>query len=185
VSPDRSALLDTPIRRPSGLPRRVLPTLVPLVLLALPGLAVASAGDYRETLIQVCIPVEFVLFAATLLGVALLHNHTLPVALAGLATIGGYKLAYTGFAAGPGLAGLGAHLLHEWVMLANLLALLLGFALLARHFEESHVPRVLPRMLPRGWVGAFVLLVAIFVLSSFLDNIAAALISQRSSTISH
>jgi len=34
----------------------------------------------------------------------------------------------------------------------------------------------LPRLLPDDWKGAFVLLVMIFVLSSFLDNIAAALI---------
>ena len=61
-------------------------------------------------------------------------------------------------------------------MLANLLGLLLGFALLARHFEDSHVPQVLPRFLPGGWLGGFVLLAMIFVLSGFLDNIAAALI---------
>jgi Na+/H+ antiporter NhaD/arsenite permease-like protein len=35
---------------------------------------------------------------------------------------------------------------------------------------------VLPRFLPDDWKGGFVLLIMIFVLSSFLDNIAAALI---------
>ena len=35
---------------------------------------------------------------------------------------------------------------------------------------------MLPRFLPDDWKGAFVLLVLIFVLSSFLDNIAAAII---------
>ncbi len=35
---------------------------------------------------------------------------------------------------------------------------------------------MLPRFLPDDWKGAFVLLVMIFVLSSFLDNIAAAMI---------
>ena len=54
--------------------------------------------------------------------------------------------------------------------------LLVGFALLSRHFEDSHVPLVLPRFLPDDWKGGFVLLVMVFVLSSFLDNIAAALI---------
>jgi len=53
---------------------------------------------------------------------------------------------------------------------------LTGFALLARHFEKSHLPTVLPRFMPGEWKGAFVLLVMVFVLSSFLDNIAAALI---------
>jgi Na+/H+ antiporter NhaD/arsenite permease-like protein len=122
------------------------------------------------------IPVDFILFALTLLGVALFHRYTLQVALTGLAVITLYKLAFTGFKTGPGLAGLGLHMAHEWVILANLLGLLLGFALLSRHFEESRVPDVLPRFLPDDWKGAFVLLVMVFVLSSFLDNIAAALI---------
>src|SRR4029079_10361029 len=64
----------------------------------------------------------------------------------------------------------------EWVLLANLLGLLLGFALLSKHFEASQVPAWLPKLLPDDWEGAFLLLVMIFVLSSFLDNIAAALI---------
>jgi Na+/H+ antiporter NhaD/arsenite permease-like protein len=122
------------------------------------------------------IPVDFVLFGLTLVGVALFHHHTLKVALGGLAAITLYKLAFTGFKTGPGLAGLGAHMAHEAVILTNLLGLLLGFALLSRHFEESRVPRELPRFLPEGWKGGFVLLAMIFVLSSFLDNIAAALI---------
>jgi len=122
------------------------------------------------------IPVDFILFALTLLGVALLHHYTLQVALTGLATITVYKLLFTGFKFGAGLGGLAIHLQHEWVMLSNLLGLLLGFALLARHFEESRVPDALPRYLPGGWQGGFVLLVMIFVLPSFLDNIAAALI---------
>ena len=122
------------------------------------------------------IPVDFLLFAATLLGVALFHAHTLTVALCGLATIALYKLAFTGFAGHPGLGGLGQHLLHEWVLVSNLLMLLVGFALLARYFDRSRVPAVLPRVLPDDWKGGFVLLVLIFVISAFLDNIAAAII---------
>jgi Na+/H+ antiporter NhaD/arsenite permease-like protein len=45
---------------------------------------------------------------------------------------------------------------------------------MSRHFETSHVPELLPEYLPDDWRGAFVLLVMVFVLSSFLDNIAAA-----------
>ena len=122
------------------------------------------------------IPVDFILFALTLLGVALFHHHTLRVALIGLATITVYKLAFTGFKTGDGIAGLIGHLAHEWVILTNLLCLLVGFALLSKHFEDSKVPAVLPKYLPGEWKGAFVLLVMVFVLSSFLDNIAAALI---------
>src|SRR5258706_7545650 len=122
------------------------------------------------------VPFEFVLFGLTLAGVALFHHHTLQVALVGLAVIVLYKLGFTGFKTGAGLPGLALHMRHEWVILTNLLGLLLGFALLSNHFEESKVPAVLPRFLPDDWKGAFVLLVMIFVLSSFLDNIAAALI---------
>ena len=122
------------------------------------------------------VPVDFVLFALTLAGVALLHRHTLAVALTGLAVITLYKLGFTGFRTGAGFAGLASHLAHEWVILSNLLLLLLGFALLSNHFEESRIPAILPRFLPDDWKGAFVLLVMIFVLSSFLDNIAAAII---------
>jgi Na+/H+ antiporter NhaD/arsenite permease-like protein len=50
------------------------------------------------------------------------------------------------------------------------------FALLSRHFEESRIPDEMPALLPDDWKGGVVLLVLVFVLSSFLDNIAAALI---------
>ena len=122
------------------------------------------------------VPVDFMLFAITLVGVALLHHYTLYVALAGLAVITGYKLAFTGFKFGAGFAGLALHLQHEWVILANLFLLLTGFALLSRHFEASRVPDEMPAFLPDDWKGGLVLLVAVFVLSAFLDNIAAALI---------
>lgn len=122
------------------------------------------------------VPVDFLLFALTLLGVALFHRRTLQVALGGLAAILVYKFAFTGFKDGPGLAGFGAHMAHEWVILANLLLLLMGFALLSRHFEESRLPLELPRILPDDWKGGFMLLWIVFVLSSFLDNIAAAII---------
>jgi Na+/H+ antiporter NhaD/arsenite permease-like protein len=122
------------------------------------------------------IPVDFILFALTLLGVALFHHHTLPVALTGLASIVVYKLMFTGFKYGAGFGGLGHHMAHEWVTLANLFLLLMGFALLSRHFEESRVPDEMPALLPDDWKGGLVLLVLVFVLSSFLDNIAAALI---------
>jgi Na+/H+ antiporter NhaD/arsenite permease-like protein len=122
------------------------------------------------------IPVDFILFALTLLGVALFHRHVLQVALTGLAVIIVYKLAFTGFKTGPGFGGLVTHMAHEWVILTNLLGLLLGFALLSNHFERSKVPEVLPHFLPDDWKGGFLLLVIVFVLSSFLDNIAAALI---------
>ena len=113
---------------------------------------------------------EFFLFALTLIGVALFHHHTLQVALTGLASVLIFKMAFV-----PSFH-LVEHLHHEWRILLNLLGLLLGFALLAKHFEESHVPEVLPKFLPSGWKGGFVLLAIVFVMSAFLDNIAAAMI---------
>jgi Na+/H+ antiporter NhaD/arsenite permease-like protein len=122
------------------------------------------------------VPADFILFGLTLIGVALFHRHTLPVALTGLAAIALYKLVFTGFKFGTGLGGLALHMQHEWVILANLFLLLMGFALLSRHFEHSRIPDEMPAYLPDNWTGGFALLVIVFVLSSFLDNIAAALI---------
>ncbi len=122
------------------------------------------------------VPLDFVLFGLTLAGVALFHRHTLRVALVGLAVILLYKLGVAGFRDGPGFEGFVLHLEHEWVILVNLLLLLLGFALLSRHFEDSHLPLELPAILPDDWKGGFMLLWIVFVLSSFLDNIAAAII---------
>ena len=62
------------------------------------------------------------------------------------------------------------------VVIANLFLLLLGFAVLSRHFETSNVPEKIPAILPDNWLGGVVLLALVFVLSSFLDNIAAAMI---------
>lgn len=146
-----------------------------LVATGAPALAASSPG-LSEPIYVLGIPVDFILFALTLLGVAVFHHQTLRVALAGLAAIVIYKLAFTGFKFGQGFTGLALHMQHEWVILANLFLLLMGFALLSRHFEESKVPDVMPAILPDDWKGAFVLLVIVAVMSSFLDNIAAALI---------
>ena len=135
-----------------------------------------AAAQTAEPLYVAGIPVDFILFALTLLGVALFHHHTLQVALTGLAVITLYKLGFTGFKEGTGLPGLAVHMGHEAVILSNLFLLLMGFALLSRHFEKSRVPDEMPRFLPDDWKGAFVLLVIVAVISSFLDNIAAALI---------
>ncbi len=112
---------------------------------------------------------EFVLFGLTLVGVAVFHKKTLQVALCGLTALLAYRLLFTEF-------DFVAHLHHEWESLVNLAGLLLGFALLATWFSQSRVPDVIPRYLKADWRGPFVLLLAIAVLSSFLDNIAAALI---------
>jgi Na+/H+ antiporter NhaD/arsenite permease-like protein len=128
-------------------------------------------------------PFEFVLFGATLLGVAILHRHTLAVALFGLLLICAYKLLFANFDGVAGPAGLVEHLAAEWVLLANLLALLVGFAVLSRHFQLSRLPELLPRVLPDDWKGGVVLLALVFVLSAFLDNIAAAVIGATAAAV--
>src|SRR3989442_9537208 len=120
------------------------------------------------------IPLDFVLFALTLLGVALFQRHTLQVALTGLAVITLYKIFFAGFKAGAGLGGFGMHMAHEWVILSNLFGLLLGFALLSNHFERSKVPAVLPHFLPADWNGGVARVGVGFVLSAFLDSISSA-----------
>ncbi|MDP1636204.1 MAG: citrate transporter [Gallionellaceae bacterium] len=142
-----------------------------LMFALVPGFALA-ADSYAIAGISI----EFILFALTLLGVALFHNQTFYVALAGLTSVAFYKMIFTGFKTGTGAAGFAGHLGHEWVTLANLFCLLMGFSILARHFEKSHVPAILPRFLPHDWKGAFGVLVIVWLISSFLDNIAAALI---------
>src|SRR5512147_3338370 len=146
-----------------------------VMLLIAPSLAFAAGGAFAGPTVA-GIPVEFVFFAATLLSVALFHHHTMPIAVTGATVIALYKMLFSPFRTGTGLAGFFAHLGHEWVILANLAMLLLGFGLLARYFEESRVPAILPKYLPNDWKGGFVLLVLVFVLSGFLDNIAAAMI---------
>jgi len=132
------------------------------------------------------IRIEFILFGLTLLGVALFHRQTLWVALCGLAAILLFKYIFiSGFDVTEHLFGhipmadqiMDKHQrVGEWSTLLNLLGLLIGFALLARHFEQSRIPEYLPKFLPNDWKGPLVLLVAVFFMSSFLDNIAAAMI---------
>lgn len=114
-------------------------------------------------------PFEFILFGATLLGVMLLHGKHLQVAFVGLLSITAYKLFFTEM-------NLVAHALHEMPLILNLLGLLVGFELMADHFQRSKLALKAPAILPDDWKGPFALLCLIFVMSIFLDNIAAAMI---------
>lgn len=149
---------------------------MPLLVSASPG-KVPSIGPVR---------IEFIIFGLILLGVALFHKHTFWVAVIGLTVLLTFKFIFDpGFHLGEHLFGtksFGEQLMDkelrqgEWGIILNLLGLLLGFAVLSKIFEESNVPEILPRYLPDDWKGPFLLLIFVFVLSSFLDNIAAALI---------
>lgn len=141
--------------------------LIPSVSLA------ASAGNMP---VIAGIRLEFILFALTLVGVALFHHKTMIVALTGLAAILIVKYIFVpDFSMMEHIVGT-AEKEGEWRILLNLLGLLLGFAILAKYFEESGVPDWLPKVLPDDWKGGLVLLFSVMVISSFLDNIAAAMI---------
>jgi Na+/H+ antiporter NhaD/arsenite permease-like protein len=165
---------------PKELPRAQLLTAAVAILSALlasPAAAASPTDVYSAQPVYLFgIPVDFILFGLTLLGVAMFHHKTLQVALTGLAVVTVYKLLFTGFRQGEGLIGLALQMQHEWVILANLFLLLMGFAILSRHFENSRIPDEMPAILPNGWGGGLALLAIVFVLSSFLDNIAGALI---------
>jgi Na+/H+ antiporter NhaD/arsenite permease-like protein len=130
--------------------------------------------------------VEFIIFGLILLGVALFHRQTFWVSVIGLTILLTFKLVFDpGFQLIEhfvGQAPFDQQLIDkglrqgEWSIVLNLTGLLLGFAILSKVFEESGVPGVLPNLLPDDWKGPFILLVFVFILSSFLDNIAAALI---------
>jgi Na+/H+ antiporter NhaD/arsenite permease-like protein len=150
--------------------------LLPLVVSASTG-KVPSVGPVR---------VEFIIFGLILVGVALLHKQTFWVAVTGLTILLIFKFVFDpGFHFMEHVFGQNTmfdQIMHkdlrqgEWGIILNLMGLLLGFAILAKIFEESGVPEILPKFLPNDWRGPFLLLVFVCVISSFLDNIAAALI---------
>ncbi|HLQ37654.1 MAG TPA: citrate transporter, partial [Planctomycetota bacterium] len=118
----------------------------------------------------------FGLFAAILLGIAVCHQRALPIAVTGMLAVLAVRLFGTDFS----LLG---HLHHEWQGLLNLGGLLLGFALLADHFEHSRLPAKLTAILPGGALGAFLLLAIVCALSAVLDNIAAAMIGGTAARV--
>lgn len=132
------------------------------------------------------IRIEFILFAIVLICVVILHKHTFWVGLAGLVIILFYKIFFTEhfnfsehfFGTCPLVEQICNKETRtgEWGILVNLAGLIIGFSLLAKIFEESLIPDILPDYLPDDWKGPFVLLLIIFILSTFLDNIAAAMI---------
>jgi hypothetical protein len=118
------------------------------------------------------IPVAFFLFALTLLGVAIFHKKALWFAVGGMAVILAYRFLFTDFNFAHHMWG-GSFVEHirgrehgEVRLLLNLLGLLVGFAILAKHFEDTKIPEKLPAILPSSAIGGFVLLLIVFFLSS-------------------
>ena len=171
------------INSPRSIIRRARTLIMALALFCMPGIASAASGTVPSI---GPIRLEFIIFGLVLLGVALFHRQTFWVAVSGVTVLLIFKMTLD-----PAFH-LGEHFIGEtpffdqildkrlrageWGILLNLLGLLLGFAVLSKIFEESGIPDILPRYLPNDWKGPFLLLVFVFILSTFLDNIAAALI---------
>ena len=149
---------------------QLLPILIILIASAMPAAASAEPVSAPPTLFGA--PAVFFVFGLVLIAIAIWHRQAMAVALTGLVLIAGYRAAIDGV----GLAAVANHLQQEWVTFANLLLLLLGFEILANHFERSRVPDHLPGLLPGNWTGGLVLLCGVFLVSGLLDNIAAAVI---------
>jgi Na+/H+ antiporter NhaD/arsenite permease-like protein len=130
--------------------------------------------------------IEFVFFALILLGVALFHKKAFYFSVVGFFVILAYKLIFDpAFHIAEHFFGNLDFLQQledpdkregEWGIILNLFGLLLGFSILSKIFEESKIPAIIPRFLPTTWVGPLILLVFTYFLSTFLDNIAAALL---------
>jgi Na+/H+ antiporter NhaD/arsenite permease-like protein len=169
VPPVRADARDPDVAQPRRKPTTLVycAAVVGALLLALMGTRTAEG-----IVVLGGVPFAFVLFVLVLLGVAFFHHWTLYVALGGVVAITAYTAAFVTTRA------LAPHFAHELEFtLINLGGLLLGFALLAKFFEHSGIPDNLPRLLPKNrlWNG-FVLLAIVWFISSFLDNIAAAMI---------
>ena len=153
-----------------------------LVALGLASMAPAFASEAIFTTTTIYgIRYEMIIFGLILLGVAVFYNKTMHVAIIGLLCLCFYKYEFVdGFSVIHKLIGYtnadGQWVKGSWNTYLNLALMLPGFAILASIFEESRFPAVLPRYLPHGLFGAMTLLAFVFILSTFLDNIAAAII---------
>lgn len=111
---------------------------------------------------------QFAVFIAMLLGLVLFHHHKTWVVGAG------FTVMSVVFVMHGGPAHWAYHFAehHRSHLLYNLAGLLPAFALIAFYFEHSGASHGLARVLRHDWQ----LLCVIFLLSIFLDNIAAAMI---------
>lgn len=119
--------------------------------------------------------IEIALFASCLFGIIFFHRYNLQIALLGVTVIVSYKLLTASFGYSDPYPWL-HHIQEHGKLLFNIFALLLGFPIMAKLFENSNIIYKFGKKLPASWLGPFFLLVGVFVLSFFLDNIASAII---------
>ena len=126
---------------------------------------------------------EMIIFALMLVGIAVFYNKTMQVALIGLLCLCFYKYEFIeDFSVLKTLFGFtksdGTYVQGTFNTYLNLALMLPGFSLLAHIFEQTNVPKIIPKYLKGDKSAAFLLLLCIFILSTFLDNIAAAMIGS-------
>lgn len=141
----------------------------------------ASAEEVFTKVSLFGIRYEMIIFALILVGVAIFYTKTRQVAIIGLLALLFFKYEFTdGFSVLDKLLGTvgpdGVRTKGSWNTYVNLALMLPGFAILADIFEKTNFPKILPRYLPNNLFCGMVLLFFIFILSTFLDNIAAAMI---------
>lgn len=117
---------------------------------------------------------EIIIFAATLVGIGIFYKNTTDIAIIGATSMIAFKIMVIPDFTIETLSS--PEYIDQYINLINLAGLLLGFNILADLFLKSNVPYKIPKILPNNYWSGFILLCLIFVLSSFLDNIAAALI---------
>ncbi|MGN0914944.1 MAG: citrate transporter [Succinivibrio sp.] len=127
------------------------------------------------------IRIEMLIFALILTGIAIFYQHTLKVAVIGLLALCFYKYEFQdGFSVIKTIAGQydaeGNFVEGSYLTYVNLILMLPGFAVLAKIFELSNLSNLIIKRLPGGILGCMSIIAFIFVLSTFLDNIAAVMI---------
>ena len=135
------------------------------------------AGIHRSTDVPAVagIPADFILFAVVPVTIALTHHRAMRVVVVGLAVIALWKLVFSPSPASQSLRVISP---ANGCSSPTCLPCWSASRCSARHFDKSRIPLILPRVMPDDWKGGLVLLAMVFVLSSFLDNIVAAMIGD-------
>ncbi len=128
------------------------------------------------------LPAQYLVFVATLTGVALHHHEKFWWSMGGLAAmicVTFFPAVGHGAIVHSGKEGVYHFLGHKGPELVNLGLLLIGFDILGGHFSDSHLPRIVPRYLKDDWRGGFQLQKYGFALSGILDNIITAIVMGK------
>lgn len=157
-------------------PHLIRRVLLPLIVISVMVLAALIGGNEKhDPVVLGRLHLDFAIFGGALIAIALSNRmrwEPRDIALSGLGLVLAHHLYR-----GTDLVG---HLTedhyHELRTLGNVAGLLLGFAVMARTFEQSKLSDWLPQVLPDDWKGGAVLLIIVALGSVFLDNIAAAMI---------